>query len=568
MKRFSHVIALGVPVLWGCSSDRVTAVPTPAKPRLSVAVPAGGTPLVYDVENTGWAIPRTTYPAFVDLPVNPVLPDPFRPYLGGARDVSLAGWENRRAEFKSSIEQYEIGPKPDGSDVDIAATYTPTSATAGTLRVVVTRKSNGKSLTLTSAVGLPATITGPVPAIIGMNSPTGGLPSSIFTSRNVARITYSHNNVTTYFGKSPNNAYYQMYPEYGATGVTGQYSAWAWGVSRLIDGLQQVASQPNSRLPIDMHHLGVTGCSYAGKMALFSGALDERVALTIAQESGGGGAPSWRVSEAIEPNGSVEKLSNTDGNWFITGMKAQFGGDNGFKLPDDHHELMALVAPRALLVTGNTDFTWLSNRSTYVTSKAVQATYNTLGVPDRFGFYVDGQHNHCAVPASQVPSIEAFVEKFLLGNASANTNVAVFPQTAAFTGIDYKSWTPWAGANPPALQVAMDVQPAQISLGSTAVVNAVVYGASNFDAAAVNAADTRLVTNTGNAVAPIMRGSAANTSLADVNGDGRMDRIIGFSTSALKAAGFGPGATVIRMSSASAPGAWAAFEVKPPAIVP
>jgi hypothetical protein len=32
------------------------------------------------------------------------------------------------------------------------------------------------------------------------------------------------------------------------------------------------------------------GCSYADKMALFAGAFDERIALTIAQESGGGGA--------------------------------------------------------------------------------------------------------------------------------------------------------------------------------------------------------------------------------------------------------------------------------------
>ena len=53
-------------------------------------------------------------------------------------------------------------------------------------------------------------------------------------------------------------------------------------------------------LPIDMKHLAVTGCSYAGKMALFAGAFDERVALTIPQESGGGGAPSWRVTRGIE----------------------------------------------------------------------------------------------------------------------------------------------------------------------------------------------------------------------------------------------------------------------------
>jgi hypothetical protein len=41
---------------------------------------------------------------------------------------------------------------------------------------------------------------------------------------------------------------------------------------------------------IDLNHMAVIGCSFAGKIALYAGAFDERIALTIAQESGGGGA--------------------------------------------------------------------------------------------------------------------------------------------------------------------------------------------------------------------------------------------------------------------------------------
>ena len=79
-------------------------------------------------------------------------------------------------------------------------------------------------------------------------------------------------------------------------------------------------------LPIDLKHIAVTGCSYAGKMALFAGALDERIALTLAIESGGGGSTSWRYSHS-EPAGSVELIDNTDYNWFMDAMK-QFSGDN------------------------------------------------------------------------------------------------------------------------------------------------------------------------------------------------------------------------------------------------
>jgi hypothetical protein len=282
------------------------------------------------------------------------------------------------------------------------------------------------------------------------------------------------------------------------------------------------------------------------------------------------------VNHAIEPNGRVEKTDNTDGNWFINNvLKAQFRGDSVYKLPGDHHELMAMVAPRGLLVTGNTDFEWLGNEANYVSSRAAQATYETLGVGDRFGFYIDGQHGHCQIPAAQRPVFEAFVDRFLL-DQSANTAVRVHP----FGTLDYQSWMPWAN-NPDMKQVAMDVQPGQISVSSTAVVNVVLYGAADFDAAAVDAANVRMVVNGGNddnglftntnnpqvmvwnvpPVAPIMRGATVNSSVADVNGDGRLDRVIGFSTAALRSAGYLPGYSTLWLRPATAPYAWMAFDV-------
>jgi hypothetical protein len=123
----------------------------------------------------------------------------------------------------------------------------------------------------------------------------------------------------------------------------------------------------------------------------------------------------------------------------------QFAGDNGYKLPTDHHELMAMVAPRALLETGNTDFYWLSNRSNYISARATQQVYNTLGIGDRFGFYIDGQHGHCATLPAEAPAIAAFVDKFLLGDATANTDVEVHP----YPTLDYSRWTAWWGNQDP-----------------------------------------------------------------------------------------------------------------------
>ena len=98
--------------------------------------------------------------------------------------------------------------------------------------------------------------------------------------------------------------------------------------------------------------------------------FDERIALTIAQESGGGGAAAWRVSETL---GNVETLGKTSRAWFREDM-FQFS-NSVEKLPYDHHELMAMVAPRALLVLGNPDYEWLADESGYVSCRAAHTRF-------------------------------------------------------------------------------------------------------------------------------------------------------------------------------------------------
>ena len=68
--------------------------------------------------------------------------------------------------------------------------------------------------------------------------------------------------------------------------------AWAWGVSRILDVIEQSGGDI-----IDIEHIGVTGCSRNGKGALVVAAFDERIALAIPQESGSGGTASWKISD-------------------------------------------------------------------------------------------------------------------------------------------------------------------------------------------------------------------------------------------------------------------------------
>jgi hypothetical protein len=387
-------------------------------------------PLVYDVEFTGVDCTKPPLPTIEELPTVKPLTDPFEWSDGNGRDTSFSSWIRRRAEIKAEIENYEIAPKPDRPDT-ISASYEN-----DTLTVNITV--NGETLTLISKIILPGG-DGPFPALIGIVAfpgipAIGSLPEDIFTSRDIALIEFNYWQVmahTQVRGQEPIN---KLYPDLI---YMGAYCAWSWGVSRLIDGLELVSED----LPIDLEHLGITGCSFAGKMALFAGAFDERIALTIVQESGGGGAAAWRVSETLP---DVEKLGATSHVWFIQDM-FQFAGTNVSKLPHDHHELMAMVAPRALFVLGNPDMVWLAEESGYTSCEAAKLVWETFGIPDRFGFSILGGHGHCALPDIQKPEVEAFVDKFLLGDTTANTDIS----THTYDYVIPSYWTDWWGTGDP-----------------------------------------------------------------------------------------------------------------------
>lgn len=374
-------------------------------------------PLVYESENS--VAPFEVYlPEIEDLPTIKTLPDPFAWSNGKGRSTRFKDWGRRRMEIGAEIQHYEIGRKPERPD-SITACYKN-----DTLKVHITV--NGETLTLTSHIILPEG-KGPFPAVIGIGKGSGSLPADLFTSRNIAQIPFNFMEVMAWQQKRGQEPINRLYPELIHMGA---YSAWSWGVSRLIDGLELVKDQ----LPINLRRIAITGCSFAGKMALYAAAFDERIALTIAQESGGGGAAAWRVSETL---GEVETLAKTSHVWFMEEM-FQFS-DAVDKLPFDHHELMAMVAPRALLCLGNPDYEWLADESGYVSCKAAQRVWDTFGIADRFGFSIVSDHGHCMLPDVQRPEVESFIDKFLLGKETMHTKVEIHP----YPNVDHAKWVKW-----------------------------------------------------------------------------------------------------------------------------
>ncbi|HEU5073670.1 MAG TPA: hypothetical protein VFU02_05845 [Polyangiaceae bacterium] len=374
----------------------------------------GPLPEVYGVEDTGADCSvTTTFPEFSALPSIPEFPDPFL-MESGERITTRADWRCRRAEISAQIQQWELGTKPAPSEGEVSATF---SGNTLTVNVQV----GSESITLTTTIDLPASGSAPYPAVIrmaGSGVPIGGA---------VASMNFSDGQLAGQFPTRGDGPFWDLFPD----STVGAYAGWAWGVSRIIDGLELTAEQNQ----IDTTRLAVTGCSYAGKMALWAGAFDERIALTIPQESGGGGEAAWRFM-ANQPE--TEHLEAAQGTGWYSERLEQFGNADAPKLPFDQHSLVAMIAPRAVLAIQNTAIERLGSEAGGASMRAAAEVYEALGIPERIGFSQAPASGHCQFPASQQPDVDAFVSRFLLGDESIDTNIM---KDAYAT--DMAQWIPW-----------------------------------------------------------------------------------------------------------------------------
>jgi hypothetical protein len=394
---------------------------------VQLAMAAGDMPLVYDKEDTGADAAKPPMPAFGDLPAIPHLPDPFMK-ADGERIATREEWRVRRAEIKSILEHYDVGEKPGKPSVFKAALEGNT--------ITITVGEGGDTFDMTAVVNRPAGAPDtPIPAIIGVNTPTGSLPADLFSKRGIATVTFRSDQLTPpAFGGGDSYTtgnFAKLYPQTTA----GHMIRWAWGVSRVIDALEALPEAG-----IDLSKLAVSGCSYQGKIALYAGAFDERIALTIPHESGGGGTISWRYSDMLEKRDKteVENLLHAQGApWYAEALR-QFN-DAPDKLPFDHHELIAMIAPRAVLMLESSMIPRMGAEAARIDALAAREVWRALGVPDRMGA-TEENVNHCQWHPNFTPALEAYLDKFLLGKSDGGETDIL---RSKYTDIDRAKWIPW-----------------------------------------------------------------------------------------------------------------------------
>jgi hypothetical protein len=151
----------------------------------------------------------------------------------------------------------------------------------------------------------------------------------------------------------------------------GSIAAWAWGMSRVEDYFETDKS-------IDAKRVVIHGISRLGKTVMWAGAHDQRFAAVIASCSGEGGA-------ALSHRNYGETIAHlTAPARFPYQFAANYAKYGGFpdKAPMDANLLIALIAPRPLLLqTGNSDY-WSDPKGEFLAAVAAGKVYKLLGKED------------------------------------------------------------------------------------------------------------------------------------------------------------------------------------------
>jgi hypothetical protein len=204
------------------------------------------------------------------------------------------------------------------------------------------------------------------------NAGPRGLSVEQFVDAGIGIATFNKDDLAPDFVGSEGMGVKALYLKPGQTRPAGHewgaIAAWAWGASRALDYFE-------TDRDVDSKRVAVHGVSRLGKTALWAGAADERFAMVVASCSGEGGAAIARrnYGETL-----AHMVAPTRFPYQFAGNYAKYASKVN-EWPVDAHMLIALIAPRPLLLqTGNTD-RWSDPYGEFLAAVAAEPVYRLVG---------------------------------------------------------------------------------------------------------------------------------------------------------------------------------------------
>ena len=377
-------------------------------------------------------------PDLKDTPVTDNLPDPFTFVNGDG--VTRDTWADRAEEIRDMAQYYEYGFMPGDPD-SVTASYDPESGTV-TVNVTVGEETRSfdANLFLPAAEG-DFYEDGKIPVLMNLFFGFGSANNSTISNAGYAQAAFTYTSVAA-DNNSHTGLFYDLYP-YDASQYAdrGTLVAWAWGASRVLDALEYLnENDPALQGRLDLSRVAVTGQSRLGKASLVAGLMDERFGVTAPQESGSGGAGTYRYinystdeyplqySWAASPASGSEILPHRPRNqgWNHNEMLAYalddrwYGEDFpdtllGTRLPYDKNLVLSAIAPRGLYVICSNNDDANNNYGDATSYEGALPVYQALGIEDYLALDVGMSNAGHATSNDQIERLVEFMNWYFYG---------------------------------------------------------------------------------------------------------------------------------------------------------